>query len=411
MRILVVTQYFHPEAFRINDLVQGLSERGHDVTVLTGKPNYPGGRFHEGYGFFGRSEERYGGARVVRVPLIPRRAGRGRHLVLNYLSFAAFACLIGPLRCRGAFDLLFVFEPSPVTVGLPAVLMRTLKRAPLLFWVQDLWPESLEATGAITDRRLLRMVSGLVRFIYRRCEQVLIQSRAFEPRVCEQGADPARVRYFPNSAEALYRPVARDPQMDRSLPQGFRVLFAGNIGAAQAFDTILAAARKLAAYRQIHWIVVGEGRDLDRIKSQATAAGLSHTVHFMGRHPVDSMPQWFAQADALLVTLRREPIFALTIPSKVQSYMACARPLIAALDGEGARVIEEAGAGLTVPGEDADALARAVLELSTMPAEQREAMGRLGREYFLKEFERDMLLDRLESYMGTAVAQRQPCAS
>lgn len=411
MRILVITQYFHPEVFRINDLVEGLVERGHRVTVLTGKPNYPSGRFFSGYGFFGRSRERCLGADVVRVPLIPRFSGRGWQLMLNYLSFALFAMLLGPLRCRGEFDLIFVFEPSPITIGLPARLLKAIKRAPLLFWVQDLWPESLSATGAITAPRLLALVSRLVRFVYRGCDQILVQSRAFVEKVVEQGGDAGRIRYYPNSAEALYRPLPREADIEDALPEGFRILFAGNIGAAQSFETILAAADRLREHRHIHWIIIGEGRSFEWVKQQVATLSLADVVHLLGRHPVQSMPRWFAHADALLVTLKRDPIFALTIPSKLQSYMACAKPLVATLEGEGARVIDEAGAGVVVPCEDPDALARAVLEISTMPAEARQAMGHNGRAYFLKEFEREMLLDRLEAWMREAVAQGKPCVS
>jgi len=412
MKILIVTQYFWPEDCRINDLALGLLDRGHEVTVYTGKPNYPGGRFFPGYGFFGQVVENYQGVRVIRAPLIPRGDGGTLRLVLNYFSFAFLASLLAPLRCPGPYDVILVYEPSPVTVGLPALALKWSKNVPVLFWVQDLWPETLSATGAIRSRWILGLVGRLVRFIYRHCSLVLAQSKAFAPYLQAQGVPEARIRYFPNSAEALYQPVAVDPQASerRLMPEGFRVMFAGNIGAAQDFETILAAAERLRESRDIHWIVVGNGRLADWVEREIERRGLRDTVHLLGRHPVESMPSFFALADVMLVTLKNEPIFALTIPSKIQSYLACGRPIVAALDGEGARVIEESGAGVAVKAGDAAALAQAVLKLYRMPTPEREAMGLHGREYFRRHFERSLLLSRLEAWERELAAERE-CAS
>ncbi len=400
MRILLVSQYFWPEEFRINDLVQGLVARGHDITVLTGLPNYPSGRFASGFGWAGPYSGAYAGAAVVRVPLLPRRSGGGVALVLNYLSFAFSSCLLGPFRCRGSFDAILVYQPSPVTVGIPARLLGWLKRAPVLFWVQDLWPESLSATGAVRSPVVLGRVGALVRWIYRGCARVLVQSESFVTPVREAGVDPARIRYFPNSAEILYRPLPyRGPWFGPDLPEGFRVMFAGNVGAAQSFDTILAAAERLKRHSRIHWLIVGDGRMASWVSEEIAKRGLTDSVHLLGRHPVDSMPSWFAQADVMLVALRRAPVFSMTIPAKLQSYMACGRPVIAALDGEGVRVIAMSGAGIAVPADDPAALAAAVLNLSNVSGEELAAMGARGREYFEGHFDRDLLLDRLEGWL------------
>ncbi len=400
MRILIVTQYFWPENFRINDLAQGLVELGHRVTVLTGKPNYPQGRFFEGYRLWGRAQELYGSIEVRRVPLIPRGGGGGWRLALNYLSFALSASMLGPLRCPGPYDLIFVYEPSPVTVGIPARILKWRRKAPVMFWVQDLWPESLSATGAVRSPFLLKLVEQLVRWIYRGCDLVLVQSEAFLPSISLLGVDPARILYFPNSAEDLYQPVSRAELPEHgSLPKGFRVMFAGNIGAAQSVDTILGAAERLRGNPDIHWVILGEGREASRLAAEIARRDLAGQVHLPGQHPLESMPAWFAQADVLLATLRRDPIFALTVPAKIQSYMACARPIIAALDGEGGRIVTTAGCGLAVPAEDPEALAKAVLNMYNMRALEREEMGRRGRIYFEANFERNSLLRRLDHWM------------
>lgn len=405
MRVLIVSQYFWPEPFRINDVAHGLRERGHEVTVLTGLPNYPHGRFFEGYSFRGPFKENYEGIPVVRAPLIPRGEGGGARLALNYLSFAAFASIVGPIRLRESYDLILVYEPSPITVGIPAIVLKRLKGMPIMFWVQDLWPESLAAAGAVRSKRVLSWAGRVVRYIYRRSDLVLVQSEGFIPRVEAMGARPNDVLYFPNWAEGLYKPVdlEQDAPERTEVPAGFRVMFAGNIGAAQSFETILAAAGKLKGYPEVHWVVLGDGRMRPRVEERIKQLRLEERVHLLGRRPVETMPRYFALADALLVTLKRDEIFSLTIPSKVQSYLACGRPVVAALDGEGARVIQEAGAGVTAPAEDAEALAAAVLRMYRATVEERERMGYCGREYFEEHFEREKLLDRLEGWMSELV--------
>lgn len=405
MHILIVTQYFWPENFRINDLALGLLERGHQVTVLTGVPNYPDGSFFEGYGYFNKQQDYYG-VKVLRVPLIPRGKGGGLRLALNYISFAAAASIAGPVLCRGKFDLIFVFEPSPITVGIPAVILKKLTSTPILFWVQDLWPESLAATGAVKSQAILALVARLVTFIYQRCDRILIQARSFFDPVVRQGGEKDKIYYFPNAAESMLTTPSRALIEIPPLPEGFKIMFAGNIGAAQDFETIIAAAHLLQRYSDIHWIIVGDGRMRGWSEAEVKSRNLSGTVHFFGRYPPDAMPVFFSYADALLVTLKKEPIFALTIPSKIQSYLACGRPVIAALDGEGANIIEDAGAGVTCRSGAPDALARAVLKMYKTSKSEREKMGRSGKAYYEENFDRSMLLDKLEGWMKELIAGR-----
>jgi glycosyltransferase involved in cell wall biosynthesis len=409
LKILVITQYFWPESFRINDLVLGLRERGHEVEVLTGVPNYPEGRIYPGYGIFSPSEERFEGIRIMRVPLLPRGSSRNWRLAANYLSFVLSAGLLAPFRCRGRYDVIFVYEPSPVTVALPAILLRALKRVPLVFWVQDLWPESLSATRSVASPRVLRWVRRLVDFIYRRSDLVLISSRGFTEHVLASGIGRDRIEYFPNWAENFYQPHTKSiTGVAEKMPAGFRILFAGNIGGAQSFETILAAAEGTRSHPNLHWVIVGDGNMRPWVAEEVRRRGLAAQVHLLGQRPVDTMPDYFAAAHALLVTLRGDPVFSLTVPSKIQSYLACGRPIVAAIDGEGAGIIEESGAGLRCPAEDAEGLAAAALALFGMPAEQREAMGRSGRAYFEANFEREMLLDRLQGWM-LDLGEKRPC--
>lgn len=409
MHVLIVTQYFWPEDFRINDLALGLKERGHRVTVLTGKPNYPGGAFFPGYSFFARAREDYHGVAVKRVPLVSRGDGKGLRLALNYLSFAFLASLLAPWLCREKYDVIFVYQPSPITVALPAILLRRFKRAPMMLWILDLWPESLAATGAIHSQRILKWVDRLVRYIYKRCDRILIQSRSFANSIRSKGVLADKLLYFPNSAESCYQPITLPLEAPErgTLPNGFRVMFAGNIGAAQDFETILAAAEKLKAYPDIHWIILGDGRRRAWVENQVKARGLSGQFHLLGRFPLEAMPRFFALADVLLATLCKEPIFALTIPGKIQSYLACAKPIVAALDGEGGRVVEEAGAGIAVPAGDANALANAILRMSQLPADELWNIGQRGRTYFERHFDRERLLDQLLRWIAMLAPMQQ----
>ncbi len=268
--MLVVTQYFWPERFRINDLVTDMKARGYEVTVLTGKPNYPTGQFFSGYGFLSRSKDEYQGVTVHRAPLIPRGKGQNWRLALNYLSFAFFAAIFAPFRCREDFDVIFVYEPSPVTVCLPAIVLKWLRRKPLILWVGDPWPESLSATGAVESRFVLGLVEKMVTFIYRQCDLVLVQSQAFVPSVTARGADTRKVHFFPNWAESLYQVVtpSADAQEREQMPEGFCVMFAGNIGTAQSFETILAAAVQLKENSDIHWVILGEGLKKSWVEAQ-----------------------------------------------------------------------------------------------------------------------------------------------
>lgn len=400
MHILVITQYFWPEDFRINDLVKGMLERGYRVTVLTGLPNYPKGQFARGYSWNGPFADEYLSAKVIRTPVITRGNSKGFRLAMNYLSFALAACVVGPIRCDETYDAIFVFQPSPVTVGIPARLMSWLKNAPIVFWVQDLWPESLSATGAINNQKIVDAVGALVRWIYRGCTVVLMQSEAFRRSLLQMEVAEEKIVYFPNSAEALFEPLPRTAvEPNGFLPSGFRVMFAGNLGTAQSLETLIDAADLLRNEDGIHWIIVGDGRHRARLESEVKRRDLEKSVHFLGRYPVDAMPQLFAQADIMVAMLRRDPIFSLTIPAKVQSYLACAKPIIVAIDGEAARVIAEAEAGICVPSEDACALAEAVLFMSRRSPDELQKLGRNGLDYFNRQFERGLLLDRFEAVL------------
>lgn len=397
LKILVVSQYFWPENFRINDLVSEFVARGHSVTILTGKPNYPEGLFFPDYVKSPGEFNSYEGADIFRVPHTPRRKG-SINLLLNYITFAVSAAVLGPWKLRRKkFDVIFTFEPSPITVGIPASVLRWFKKAPMAFWVLDLWPETLEALGILRSKFLLRLVGRLVSVIYRNCDLILAQSQSFIPQIAKYTDNVEKIKYFPSWSDTQVGLDGVVPAAEFSpSPNSFNILFAGNIGDAQDFPAVLRAANALKEHKAICWLIVGDGRLASWVKDEIKRLDLMSTVKMLGRYPVERMPSFYAHADALLVSLQDKPIFAMTIPGKVQSYLATGRPIVAMLNGEGGDVISRAGAGYVCPAGDSNGLADAILKLSSLPVEDRRLMGNKGLGITREEFDRNQLISKLE---------------
>jgi len=408
LRILVVSQYFWPENFRVNDMVKEWGQRGHQVTVLTGSPNYPTGRVFDAYQVQPSAFATYEGAEIVRVPMLPRGSG-GLRLMLNYLSFVVGGGIFGSWRLRGKpADVIFVFEPSPVTVGLPAVWLGKIKKAPVVFWALDLWPETLAAIGVVRSPMVLSWVGHLVRYIYNHCTLVLGQSKGFMGSIARYCDNEDKIRYFPSWAENVFMDdsVKSAPEVPE-WTDGFTVVFAGNIGEAQDMPAVLDAAERLKDNASIRWVIVGDGRKSDWLQAEVARRRLHKQVLLPGRFTVERMPSFYAHADALLVSLKRDPVFSMTIPGKVQSYLMAGIPLLGMLDGEGAAVIRDAQVGLTCDAGDSEGLAGAVLALAAMSAAERKQMGLNGQVYAQQEFGRTQLMDRLEALLAEAVTIRK----
>jgi colanic acid biosynthesis glycosyl transferase WcaI len=399
MRILFISQYFWPEDFRANDIVLGLKERGHDVVVVTGLPNYPGGKLFPAYSLLrGPYKETWNGIEILRSPLLPRGQASGMRLALNYVSFALFSSLAMLFRRRQA-DIVMCWMVSPITQVIPAIVAKMLLRVPLVLWVMDLWPDSLFASGRVSKGRLIRLAGKLTRWIYRRCDVILGQSRRFVGHIRKTGElSHDRVYYMPQ-----WEPPAPVVDFDESslpiLPDGFRIVFTGNVGFSQDFGTIIEAARRLSARTDIHWVIVGEGDALPWVRQRIAEAALQANFHLLGRYPFSAMPSFYEKADALLATLRQVEIFSMTIPTKIQSYLSSGKPLITAIDGEVAEIISESGAGFAAAAGDGAGLADAVEKMAALSKKERMEMGQRGQEYFRKNFGRDELLDRLTTLL------------
>lgn len=392
LRILVLSQHYWPEAFRINSFVEELRAVGADVTVLTGQPNYPAGRVYPGYRWWGTGRfEHPSGYEVYRVPLFPRGSGGAVRLVLNYLSFIVGVSLCGSWHMRGRrFDAIFVYATSPVLQALGGLPIRWLTGGQLVLWVQDLWPDVLRATGFVRNRRVLGAVATVVGWLYRRTNLILAQSPSFAAAIAPM-AGSVPVAYFPNPGE---RPVLSQRARASLSSARFNIVYAGNLGRAQAVDSILEAAALLRTRDDLHITLYGDGAMLDWMQKQVAERDLQN-VTLAGRVPPETMPHIFAQASALLLTLVDDDMVARTIPSKLQSYLSAGVPLIVAASGEAARIADEAGAGIVCKPSDAQALANALSGLASLPTNRRAAMGAAGKAYYDQHFEPVTLANKL----------------
>ncbi len=383
MRILILSQHYWPEPFLIDDVAKSLREMGCEITVLTGQPNYPEGAVYVGYAGWKCTKQRHPiGYEILRVPIVPRGSGAlGR--ILNYTSFVASASIFGSWLARGKqFDVVLVYAPSPILQALPALLLRLTKGAAVAVWVQDLWPDSLQSTGYVTSKWILRFVGAVTRFIYRNVDLILAQSRGFVENIRPM-AGTTPVVYHPNPGPE------KEPKEHHGQPAQivttFKVVFAGNLGTAQSLDTILDAA-EATDDAEIEFVIVGDGSRADWMRGEVSRRGLLN-VNLVGRKLREEMPRIFEQAAVLLVTLVDSENYNLTIPSKVPAYMAAGKPIVASLAGEAADEIRRSGGGLAVPPEDGKALAQVIEQIKNMPAEARRAMGRAGRNYYENHFE------------------------
>lgn len=399
MKITIVCQYFYPEEFKVNDLAEEWVKRGHNVTVLTGKPNYPKGKILNGYKFWGIQEEDYKGTRVIRVPLIPRGNGGGIRLALNYLSFVFFASLY-VLTHRIETDRIFCFGTSPVLQMYPALLLKRKTGVNAFLWIQDLWPESVAAASGLKSGFVMNLLSKLVTGIYCRADILFVQSPAFFESVLSKGNFKDKLIYVPNWAEDVFMKEISDSNKYESLmPNGFKVMFAGNIGAAQDFGSIIQTAFLTRHLPDIKWIIVGDGRMKSDIEQKVQSLKLSDTVFFLGRYPVEEMPDFFSLADVMLVSLKEEYIFSLTIPSKVQAYMASAKPIVTMLSGMGNKIVEEANCGLTAKSGDFKGLAKNVITVYHKTEEERSQLGLNGQAYYKIHFSKKVCIDKLDQIM------------
>jgi colanic acid biosynthesis glycosyl transferase WcaI len=405
VRILIVSQYFHPENFRVNQLAVALKEQGHEIVILTGQPNYPSGGFFPGYGFARPLDEQYQGMRVIRVPLVARGRGRSWQLMLNYLSFAFFATLFGLPRLKGRFDACIAYCPSPITGAIPAIAHRLFRKTPVALWLQDLWPEAFFAVTKSNSRTLRRLLSSLVRAIYKHVDQIWIQSPGYSESVRAHGGRDDQVRYVPNWAEDLYDCDRWSDVVADRIPQN-SLVFAGNLGRAQGLEGLVDAAELTArSAPEVNWVFVGDGTLREWLESEIDRRSLASRVTLLPRRAPEDMPKVLKPAAALLISLGNDEVLAQTIPSKVQTSLAAGRPVIGVLAGEPARIIEVAQCGFVCSTSQPSMLAETIDRFFKLPRPERETMGRNGHTFYKDHFTQTRVTAQAKQFLEEMIGR------
>jgi colanic acid biosynthesis glycosyl transferase WcaI len=382
IRVLLLTQWFDPEpTFKGMVFARELVRQGFEVEVLTGFPNYPGGKVYPGYRIQLLQREVIDGVRVTRVPLYPNHDQSAIKRVLNYASFAASSLVYGLFMARRA-DVIYAYHP-PLTIGVTASLIRLFRRIPVVYDIQDMWPDTLRATGMISNIRALNAVEAVCQWVYRRVDHIVVLSPGFKRLLMQRGVPETKINVIYNWADevALAAPQGQLPASYPSADQ-FRIVFAGNMGKAQALDAVLDAAILLQARgSRVCFVMLGGGVEVNRLKKRAVDLRL-HNVVFLPPIPMAEVGTYLHAADALLVHLRKDPLFEITIPSKTQAYMTVGKPLLMAVDGDAADLVLQSGGGVVAESENTEALAGAAEELVSMSSEQLLAMGQRARRYY-----------------------------
>lgn len=408
LRIAVVSQYFWPEVFPLNAMAKALAARGHTVEVLTGLPNYPSGVLFQGYGWWGPWRETTSDGLVVkRVPLISRKQGSSLQLAANYVSFALTSFFLAPFRLRSKFDIVLISQTSPLIGVAGGLALSYLRGWPLVIWVQDLWPDSLLMAG-VKPGILWRAMDRLMRHVYRRAAAVFVQSEDFRSHALSYGVAQENVHYVPNWADPAYRAIGKEQlaKQDAELPEGFRVMIAGNLGEAQDLETLVDAAKLLKGHPTVRIIVVGDGRLRPWLEQQIEKFRLAPTLTYIGYREFASLPRYFGVSDVLLLMLRRDPTLAKTIPSRLQAYLACGRPIVAALEGRAKDLVTRSGGGIAVAAGSPGELSDAIAAMADMPAEQLARMGQASLRFSREQFDEHNIVDRVETVLQDLAEQR-----
>jgi len=394
-RLLYICQYFTPELFRGNDVAFHMAGRGVEVTVICGVPNYPAGKFYPGYGLFTKNREVINGVRVIRVPSIPRGNGSRLKLFANYFSYFISASVYLPFHIlvNKRYDACFVQQLSPVMMSVPGVLFKKLTGRKLYTWVLDLWPESLRAAGGITNRHILDFFGWFAKLQYRNSDVILVSSRGFARNINTRGNFKGKIHFMPNWAEDELRGNLRVELP--ALPEGFIALFAGNVGEAQDFDTIVEAAKMLDEKDGIRMVVVGDGRKKEWVDRQIVKHGLHNRLFMLGRFDIRYMPSFFARADCLFLSLKDDEILNLTVPAKMQAYMVSGKPVVAMVNGEAQELLHSVGCGIGVPASSASDFVSALRKMKSLPEEEKNRMGNLGKEYCKNNYDKKTILENL----------------
>jgi len=382
-RVLLLTQWFDPEpTFKGLVFARELVRQGFEVEVLTGFPNYPGGKLYPGYRIKWLQREVIDGVQITRVPLYPNHDQSAIKRVFNYASFAASSLLYGLFMAKRA-DVIYTYHP-PLTVGVTASLLRLLRRIPVVYDIQDMWPDTLRATGMLNNARALSVVAAVCRWVYRRVDHIVVLSPGFKRLLAERGVPERKLEVIYNWADeaALAAPQGRVPSELAEGGHAFHILFAGNMGKAQALDSVLKAASLLQDRgSRVRWVMLGGGVEVPRLKQRAADLQLKNIV-FLPPVPMAEVGAYLNVADALLVHLRKDPLFEITIPSKTQAYLAVGKPVLMAVDGDAADLVRQSSSGVVAESENPEALADAAESMASLNVDELASMGQRAQAYY-----------------------------
>ena len=397
MKILLLSQWYPPEPMKLlSDMTESFVGLGHEVTVLTGFPNWPTGKIYPGYRQRLVQRETVNGVRIIRIPLYPDHSGNPFKRAANFLSFALSATVLGPFLAPRV-DIMHVIHP-PITIGFPAWILSRLRGFPFTIEIQDMWPENLRSTGMLRNESALRFIGTLARWVYSKAALVRVISPGFRLNLLSKGVPDEKIRVISNWVDTeYYRPVAKSPELlDKFGMRGrFNVLYAGTIGLAQGLEVVLDAAAQLQVLSpDSQFVLAGDGVECDRLRREAASRELTN-VRFLGRLPSDLMPSLYACADVLMLHLRADPLFAITVPHKVFTYLAAGKPILVGGEGDIASLVTQSRAGLACPPGNSEALARAVVTLHAMSPDEREAIGNNGRRLACQSYSRDHLVTEI----------------
>lgn len=396
MKVLVVCQYYYPEPFRITDICESLVKRGHDVTVLTGLPNYPEGVVLQKYCYGGKREEVLNGVKVIRCFEIGRGKSKVK-LFFNYFSYALSAGL-KTLFMKEEFDVVLVNQLSPVMMGIPAMVYKRKYKKKILFYCLDLWPDSLAAGGVKEGSIIYNIFYKLSKLIYKSADMILVTSSMFEDYFRDVlKINIANIKHLPQYAEDLFIQKEDAAVIEIATSKENKVynfVFAGNIGDMQSVETIIKAANKLKEINNISFHIVGEGSKLEECKNLTEEFRLKN-IKYYGRKPVEDMPRFYSMADAMLITLKDNKALSYTLPGKVQSYMAAGKPIIGAINGETRRVIMESACGFSCGAEDYKALAELIKTFCY--SDKKQSMSANAKRFYLDNYSKDKFIMNLEN--------------
>lgn len=401
-KILVVSQHFWPEPFRLNDICAGLVSRGYCVEVLCGIPNYPQGRLYEGYGITKNRSQTYHGVKIRRALEITRGRNTSLRIFLNYISFPFFSLFHLPYLLKQNYDKIFLYQLSPVMMSFVGLLVGKLKHIESTMYVLDLWPENLFSVLNISNPILRKLSYSVSHWHYKKADKLIAISHKMEQRLLNiTGKPKENILYLPQFCEKIYENAVVDDALISRFQGTFNIVFTGNLSPAQSLETILSVAKRLKndGYEDIRWIIVGDGMSKKWLEEEIKQLGLTDIFSLEGFHPIEDIPKYTYISDALLACLRKSDMLDCTIPAKVMSYLAAGRPILLAMDGETQQMVNSINCGFAGPAGDVDALYQNVCRLYCMEYKERMEMGRRAKEFHLSNFERDISLDKLINFM------------